>query len=228
MFFYAQKLIQLLLFGILASQVLAAPTPLNDDSAISKRDNTPFEISMDEYTNLGMWMGQAKSRGHPYFPSQTWTGQKLKDNMVLAARRGYEDIKSQSGGSNPPVIVAALHVPSHGIFMATSPQKSMILSEAQKTAPIWWKKAGKDKKTSNDLHAEDGAIWFSEYRGKFAGQNEKFPQGSFIAAYGRYGPNSGGPDARKPCGDDTTSNVSCQTTLRELGIASVLSDENEC
>lgn len=46
MFFNAEELIQPLLFGILFSQVLAVPIPSNDYSTISKRHDTPFEITM--------------------------------------------------------------------------------------------------------------------------------------------------------------------------------------
>lgn len=149
--------------------------------------------------------------------------------MSLAAQRGYENIKSQNGGKDPKVIVAAIHVPSSGISMATLPQKNTILSEGQKTAPIWWNEADKDKKTPNDLRGEGGAMWFSEFRGKFAGQDGKFPAGSYMAAYGVYGTIAGQkPEPRNPCGDQTTSNVPCRTILKNLGIDGAFTPEDEC
>jgi len=82
-------------------------------------------------------------------------------------------------------------------------------------------------KTLKD-HAEVGAMWFFEYQGRFAGQNGIFSEGSFIAAYGVYGPNCSQPGLRGPCGEGTSSNVPCWTTLSKLRSPRMLSNEDEC
>lgn len=149
------------------------------------------------------------------------------------ARQRYQEVMTLT---NDVTIVAALYIPGDGIYFGTIAHgagEAKFASTAASKAPRLWSKIGnrepvketKKGETPPSLyHAEDVAMYNYESKNLRVTASQRYPFGSFIAAYGRKRNLKNGvltaPGPVDPCSeDDSRVKPTCMSTLNSLTVA---------
>ena len=157
-----------------------------------------------------------------------WTQQTAEDYAYYAWKATQESKKE-------PLIVAALWVPSVGVYLGTQPRgmlppEKIISAQAgldsrlKSEAPVLWRVVSGRTYTGNTKwHAEDTAMWVYEKEKK--PQGSTYPARSYMYAHGQYSLVDKASH-KSPCGEFENENArsrvsikpSCYKTLGELGV----------
>ncbi|KAF9701249.1 hypothetical protein EKO04_000983 [Ascochyta lentis] len=149
------------------------------------------------------------------------------------AKQKYQEVMTLT---NDVTIVAALYIPGDGIYFGTIAHgagEAKFASTATSKAPKLWSKMGNRKPVKETkkgetppslYHAEDVAMYNYESKNLRVTASQRYPFGSFIAAYGRKRNLKNGaltaPGLVDPCSDDDARvTPTCMSTLNSLTVA---------
>jgi hypothetical protein len=202
----------------------ASPTP----SELSEMEEAAYRCDDEPMAAPSGW-------GETFFGSYKENPRRRisKTTVRNMAKQKYQEVMTLT---NDVTIVAALYIPGDGIYFGTIAHgagEAKFASSAASKAPKLWSKIGHRKpvKETNKgetppslYHAEDVAMYNYESKNLRVTASQRYPFGSFIAAYGRKRNLKSGvltvPGLLDPCTDDDSRvTPSCMTTLNNLLVA---------
>lgn len=140
----------------------------------------------------------------------------FENNLKVFTKDLYWTIpnKSPEAASRGPNLVAAIYVPGKGVWFSTVPRgdaAKVILGDLDSAPALKSRVGATGRTTEEDLHAEDGAIyWFEKSQNHHMSAEEaknwKFPEGTRLAVYGQ---------VKK--GEDQREVGPCTTTVKNQG-----------
>ena len=191
------------------------------------KDSLPLYESRDlskRAIEVSLW-GSKDEPTFKGFVRESLIDQINRDRTDDLAHQGYLDMKKQLGEKMKlnAEIMAALWIPKRGVYLCSVPygnaKKDMQRDAA--LAPAWRERVG-SRLPEGILHAEDGAAFQYEKSLKKSLQpDSKYPEGSYMAVYGR----SGGGVITKMCSGGKNpktglpgADPSCKTVFTSLNV----------
>jgi hypothetical protein len=154
-------------------------------------------------------------------PNSDWRKSTIRDIL----RTAYEQVER---GTGETTTVAALWIRGNGVYLGSIPHgggQQVFRLQLPEAAPKLFAKISQRQRTVFAprpdyalYHAEDMAMFEFESNRDAAEKDQPYPDGAYMAAYGRaYGTQP--PAFRQPCtGPDESIIPACRWTLDALGI----------
>ncbi|KAJ5105234.1 hypothetical protein NUU61_002581 [Penicillium alfredii] len=212
----------------LCQLVAAAPTDIEPE--LDKRVEIPSP-RMSPFRGWETFRGQ-----RPWEPPEEHREDVnyIAEYVLEFAKQGYANIGRELQRIGQPgngvVLVAALYVPGNGVWISSKPRSkehgedggSKYIFENRQEAPKWNCEMGRYKENKDQIHAEDGAIFFFESTHQRLARGDimdrGYPKGSYIAIWGKSKSTSTSQEY-PPCSSGSGNPVSCLTGLLSLHIA---------